>query len=66
MLDYAANALLYWPVEVTRTRLEKTCELQGTGPLPALASLQKPSTFPTSWNKPKRICQSVPKTRVVA
>src|SRR5215471_7294841 len=25
MLDYAANAVLYWPVETIRQRFEKTC-----------------------------------------
>src|SRR5205085_9682564 len=30
MLDYAANAVVYWPVEAIRARFEKDCELRGT------------------------------------
>ena len=37
MLDYAANAVVYWPVETIRARFEKTCEAQGTDPATALA-----------------------------
>src|SRR5688572_3259628 len=29
MLDYAANAVAYWPIEHIRTALEKTCALAG-------------------------------------
>jgi len=29
MLDYAANAVVYWPVEDLRNRFEDTCELAG-------------------------------------
>lgn len=30
MLDYAANAVVYWPVEAIRARFEKDCELRAT------------------------------------
>jgi len=36
MLDYAANAVVYWPVESIRSRFEKTCELQRIDPTSAL------------------------------
>lgn len=38
MLDYAANAVVYWPVETIRARFEKTCEAQGTDPATALVT----------------------------
>jgi hypothetical protein len=38
MLDYAANAILYWPVETIRARFEKTCGQQGLDPATTLAS----------------------------
>lgn len=31
ILDYAANAVAYWPVERLRARLESTCQKQGKG-----------------------------------
>jgi hypothetical protein len=41
MLDYAANAVLYWPVETIRARFEKTCELQGLDPAVALSAFMR-------------------------
>jgi hypothetical protein len=38
MLDYAANAIEYWPVETIRARFEKTCELQRIDPATVLAA----------------------------
>jgi hypothetical protein len=32
MLDYAANAVLYWPVETIRQRFEETCREAGSEP----------------------------------
>jgi hypothetical protein len=32
MLDYAANAVVYWPVEEIRLRFEKTCAAAGVNP----------------------------------
>jgi hypothetical protein len=32
MLDYAANAVLYWPVETIRQRFEETCQEAGSEP----------------------------------
>jgi uncharacterized DUF497 family protein len=29
MLDYAANAVVYWPVEAIRARFEAECESRG-------------------------------------
>ncbi len=32
MLDYAANAVVYWPLETIRTKFEAECELRGEDP----------------------------------
>src|SRR5260370_8548371 len=32
MLDYAANAVVYWPVEAIRSTYERTCPQRGTDP----------------------------------
>jgi hypothetical protein len=32
MLDYAANAVVYWPVETIRARFEEGCRQRGRGP----------------------------------
>ena len=39
MLDYAANAVAYWPVEHLRTLLEITCSVKGEDPSTVVASL---------------------------
>jgi len=39
MLDYAANAVLYWPVEQMQTTFLATCERRGVDPAEALADL---------------------------
>lgn len=36
MLDYAANAVVYWPVETLRARFEKTCDTLGADPAATL------------------------------
>lgn len=36
MLDYAANAVVYWPVEKIRAQFEANCEVQGIDPAGAL------------------------------
>ena len=37
MLDYAANAVVYWPVETLRARFERRCEQEGAAPSEQLA-----------------------------
>ena len=39
MLDYAANAIVYWPVEELRRRFESRCEGEGQEPASILATL---------------------------
>jgi hypothetical protein len=36
MLDYAANAIVYWPVETIRAKFEARCEREGQDPLQVL------------------------------
>jgi len=39
MLDYAANAVIYWPIEVIRARFEATCEAAEQSPVDTVAEL---------------------------
>lgn len=39
MLDYAANAVLHWPLDVIRRQFEKTCADAGTDPVESVAGL---------------------------
>ena len=39
MLDYAANGVVYWPVELIRTRYEARCAAQGLDPAIGIADL---------------------------
>ncbi len=55
MLDYAANALAYWPVERVRMEFEGRCKAEGKGPEEALLTFlegeQDPDEF---WGKLKK------------
>jgi hypothetical protein len=45
MLDYAANAVVYWPIETVRARLETTCSASGVDPAEAVSRLlDRPET----------------------
>ena len=39
MLDYAANALVYWPIERLQQAFEETCAARGVSPDEALADV---------------------------
>ena len=39
MLDYAANCLVYWPVEGLQADLEETCKARGVLPVDAVAEI---------------------------
>jgi hypothetical protein len=39
MLDYAANAVVYWPLEAIRSRFEAACDARGQDPAMLLAGL---------------------------
>jgi hypothetical protein len=42
MLDYAANAVTYWPVEAIRARFEESCRLRGLDPAKEVETLAGP------------------------
>lgn len=48
MLDYAANAVVYWPVEELRARFEPRCQESGTPPGEAA---RQASTRPSIWKR---------------
>jgi hypothetical protein len=37
MLDYAANAIVYWPIEMIRSKFEITCDKQGKNSIQVIA-----------------------------
>src|SRR6516225_11056162 len=50
MLDYAANAVVYWPVEAIRARFEEGCRKRGTEPAKELeAFLESGSGVDEFW-----------------
>jgi hypothetical protein len=49
MLDYAANAVVYWPVETIRSRFESRCEREGTDPNQSLVEVIDPAVEPVSF-----------------
>lgn len=54
MLDYAANATVYWPIESLRQRFEKTCETNGQDSRVALEKLLgQPADIESFWNQVK-------------
>src|SRR5262245_21601402 len=65
MLDYAANAVVYWPVEEIRKQFEKTCEAYGTNPEETLLAFLGPDSQSAEfWNRVKTNLQAA-KIRMV-
>jgi hypothetical protein len=59
MLDYAANAVVYWPVERIRAQFEVTCQSQGREGEKALAEFLGPEADPEEyWQKMKTNLQA--------
>lgn len=59
MLDYAANAVVYWPVEEMRGQFEKTCVSRGGDCVVELAEfLGTESTVEEFWQKAKTNLQA--------
>jgi hypothetical protein len=46
MLDYAANAVVYWPIETLRAQFETQCQRRGVDPDQELASFLGPEQDP--------------------
>jgi hypothetical protein len=42
LLDYAANAVVYWPVQAIRARFEEGCRVRAVDPLTEIATLAGP------------------------
>jgi hypothetical protein len=54
MLDYAANAVAYWPVESLRARFESRCETEGLDPEATLSEFLGPEGVPENyWERVK-------------
>jgi hypothetical protein len=59
MLDYAANGVVYWPIEEVRSRFERTCETRAAKPADVLAEFLGPEADPTAfWQSTKTNLQA--------
>jgi hypothetical protein len=59
MLDYAANAVVHWPVEKIRSQLEMRCEAAGENPITRINELlQGESETELFWSKVKTNLQA--------
>lgn len=59
MLDYAANAVVYWPVEEIRAKFETTCNTEGSDPEEKLrAFLDASEDLEAFWGKAKTNLQA--------
>jgi hypothetical protein len=59
MLDYAANAVAYWPVERMRAQFEATCQAQGRDPDQTVLSFLADETTPEAfWQQVKTNLQA--------
>jgi hypothetical protein len=59
MLDYAANAVIYWPVEAIRARFDQTCQEAGTVVDEVLAKFLGPHSEPGEfWQRVKTNLQA--------
>ena len=59
MLDYAANAVVYWPVERIRAQFEATCQVQTLEAEQVITDFLDPETTPEEfWQKMKTNLQA--------
>jgi hypothetical protein len=58
MLDYAANAVMYWPIEFLRTCFEATCKEGGTDPEAVLADFIGDGDPEAFWQRAKTHLQA--------
>lgn len=58
MLDYAANAVVYWPVEEIRAKFEARCEAHGEDPDEVLAMLLDDDNDGDFWQRVKTNLQA--------
>ena len=59
MLDYAANAVIYWPIEILRAQFASQCQRRGVDPDQELASFLGPEQDPMLfWQQAKTNLQA--------
>jgi predicted transport protein len=58
MLDYAANAVVYWPVETIRAEYEKTCDADGVDSMDRLAKFLEDADPEDFWQQVKTNLQA--------
>jgi hypothetical protein len=59
MLDYAANAVVYWPIEQIRVQFENTCQSKGLVPDEVISDFLNPENNPEEfWEKIKTNLQA--------
>jgi hypothetical protein len=58
MLDYAANSVLYWPVETIHARFEQTCKKHAVDPVAELAHFLGGSDTESFWQQVKTNLQA--------
>jgi hypothetical protein len=59
MLDYAANAVVYWPIERIRAQFESTCERRNSDPDDVLGEFLGPDADPEDfWQRVKTNLQA--------
>lgn len=59
MLDYAANAVVYWPMEMIRAQYEATCQIQGLEGEQVITDFLGPESNPEEfWEKLKTNLQA--------
>jgi hypothetical protein len=62
MLDYAANAVVYWPVEAIRARFEEGCRQRGADPAKEIETLLGPGgDLEGFWQRVKTTASRVSK-----
>ncbi len=58
MLDYASNAVVYWPIEEVRSRFVSRCEAENTDPDEELARFLGEGDVDTFWSRVKTNLQA--------
>lgn len=61
MFDYAANAVVYWPIEVIKNKFERTCEAHDSDPVEKLDTFLNPDSSPEEKDEylPEKFWESV-------
>jgi len=65
MLDYAANGVVYWPVEILRARFEATAQGRGEAPADVLMRFLDPDSDPEAFWQDVKINLQVGRVRLL-